>query len=90
MSVDRREIDDLKLRVTEAERQLSRIMSGLKIGLGLVVLLVLSVLIPPIGLALVGILVLGILFAYMYGVAWAAERLTRAVGGEAPRTDHYE
>ena len=92
MSADPSEIENLKFRLAEAERQLSRIRFGLKVGLVLAVLLVLCALVPPLsaiaGLAFYGIIVLGALFAYMYGVAWAAERLTSAVGGDAPRSDH--
>jgi hypothetical protein len=94
MSVDQREIEDLKLRLAEAERQLRRIRSGLKVGPVLLAVWVVLAVIPPLApvaaLALFGFVVLGALFAYMYGIAWAAERLTRAVGGEVPRTDQHE
>ena len=94
MSADQSEIQDLKRRLAEAERQLSRIRSGLKIGFAVLVLLVFCALIPPIAaitaLALFGMIVLGALFAYMYGVAWVTERLTNAIDGEIRQPDQYE
>lgn len=80
MSADREELEVLKLRLAETERQLGRIKTGVKVGAAVLVFLLVCAMIPPLaaiaGLAVFGFIVLSVLFAYMAGVIWIAERLT--------------
>jgi hypothetical protein len=75
----REEIEALEARLSQAEHQLRRLKMLLKICAVVLGILLLCLLIPAlaaiVGLTLFSILVLAGLFAYMYGVAWVAERL---------------
>lgn len=77
MSADRSEIEELKLA---ERRQLTRIKVCAKVALALVVVWLFYALFPPLAaiesLALFGLIVLGVLFAYVYSVAWVTKFVT--------------
>lgn len=77
MSADRNEVEELKL---PERRQLARIKVCAKVVLAVVVVWLLCALFPPLAasesLALFGVIVLGVLFAYVYSIAWVTNFVT--------------